>query len=178
MFRKFLALAAVACWLACGVAAAQTQTFTGVLSGSWWDPARSGEGQLITFETVGMRNVVFFAWFTYNSTGQASWLVGNVDYTPGATSITIPVFTASGARFGNDFRSGDAQTTPMGTVGLRCVSCHRLRLSFSGSQTCSLALSRLVGPLTGATCVSAPAPASATDNALRPLLAAAGQTGD
>jgi cytochrome c peroxidase len=178
MFRKSLALAAAAFWLACGIAAAQTPTFTGVLSGTWWDPARSGEGQLITFETVGTRNVVFFAWFTYNSTGQASWLVGNVDYTPGATSITIPVFTASGARFGNDFRAGDVQTTPMGTVVLQYVSCNQLRLAFSGSQTFSLTLSRLVGPLTGTTCVSAAAPPSATDNALRPLLAGAGQTGD
>ena len=178
MLRRYLALAAAAFWLACGMAAAQTQTFTGVLSGTWWDPARSGEGQLITFETVGTRNVVFFAWFTYNATGQASWLVGNVDYSPGATSITIPVFTASGARFGNDFRSGDVQTTPMGTVVLTYVSCTQLRLGFTGSQSFTLNLSRLVGPLTGTTCVSAPAAPSATDNLLRPLLAAAGQTGD
>jgi cytochrome c peroxidase len=178
MIRRYLALAAAALWLACGIAAAQTPTFTGTLSGTWWDPARSGEGQLISFESVGARNVVFFAWFTYNSTGQASWLVGNVDYTAGATSITIPVFTASGARFGNDFRSGDVLTTPMGTVVLQYVSCSQMRLTFTGSQSFTLTLSRLVGPLTGTTCVNAPAAPTATDNALRPLLAAAGQTGD
>ena len=93
MLRRSLALAAMLC-LACGIAAAQT--FSGALSGSWWDPARSGEGQFITFETVGTRNVAYFAWFTYSATGGASWLVGNADYTPGATSITMAVFTGAG----------------------------------------------------------------------------------
>jgi len=175
MLRRSLALAAVLC-LACGIAAAQT--FSGVLSGSWWDPARSGEGQFITFETVGTRNVAYVAWFTYNANGQAHWLVGNADYTPGATSISIPVFSGSGARFGDAFRSGDVQVTPAGTVVLQYVSCTQMRMTYSGSQSFTLTLSRLVGPLAGTTCVSAPVAPSATDSALRPLLAAAGHTGD
>ena len=90
--------------LAC---AAQAQTFTGSMSGAWWDPARSGEGQVITFEKVGTRNVAYFSYFTYTSQGAASWLVGSADYTPGASSIEIPVATGSGARFGGAFRSAD-----------------------------------------------------------------------
>ena len=175
MLRRSLALAAVLC-LACGIATAQT--FSGVLSGSWWDPARSGEGQFITFETVGTRNVAYFAWFTYSATGGASWLVGNADYTPGSTSISIPVFTGAGARFGDAFRSGDVQIAAAGTVVLQYVSCTQLRMTYTGPQSFTLTLSRLVGPLAGTTCVSAPVAPSATDNALRPLLSSASQTGD
>jgi len=175
MLRRSLALAAVLC-LACGIATAQT--FSGVLSGSWWDPARSGEGQFITFETVGTRNVAYFAWFTYNASGGASWLVGNADYTPGSTSISIPVFSGAGARFGDAFRSGDVQIAAAGTVVLQYVSCTQLRMTYTGAQSFTLTLSRLVGPLAGTTCVSAPVAPSATDNALRPLLSSASQTGD
>ena len=173
MLRRSLALAAMLC-LACGMAAAQT--FSGALSGSWWDPARSGEGQFITFETVGTRNVAYFAWFTYSATGGASWLVGNADYTPGATSITIPVFTGAGARFGDAFRPGDVQIAAAGNVVLQYVTCTQMRMSYSGAQSFSLTLSRLVGPLAGVPCATA-AP-TATDNALRPLLSSASQTGD
>ena len=133
---------------------AGAQTFVGQMSGSWWDPARSGEGQLINFESSGSRSVVFFAYFTYNASGQASWLVGNVDYQPGATSISIPLITGTGARFGSAFRPTDAQFPSSGTAVLEYVSCTQIRLRYTGSETFTLNLSRLVGPLIGAACPS------------------------
>ena len=57
-----------------------TPAFAGVMSGSWWNAARAGEGQFVTFETVGGRNVAYLAYFTYTATGAASWLVGNADF--------------------------------------------------------------------------------------------------
>ena len=58
---------------------AVAQTFTGAMSGSWWDASRSGEGQFITFESVGTRNVAYVAYFTYTSDGRATWHVGSAD---------------------------------------------------------------------------------------------------
>jgi cytochrome c peroxidase len=88
------------------------------------------------------------------------------------------VFSGSGARFGDAFRPGDVQIAPAGTVVLTYVSCSQVRMAYTGAQSLTLTLSRLVGPLSGTTCVSAPVAPNATDNALRPLLAGAGQTGD
>ena len=128
------------------------QTFTGSMSGAWWNPARSGEGQLVTFETVGTRHVAFFSYFTYSSQGTATWLVGNVDYEPGAMRIEIPVFTGSGARFGADFRAGDVRVAPAGTVTLEYVSCARMGLRYAGPEPFDVDLVRLIGPLNGLEC--------------------------
>jgi hypothetical protein len=62
-------------FFASGALPAIAQTFTGAMSGSWWDASRGGEGQLITFESVGTRNVVYLAYFTYTADGRATWHV-------------------------------------------------------------------------------------------------------
>src|SRR5687768_8582551 len=135
---------------------ALAQTFTGAMSGSWWDASRGGEGQFITFESVGTRNVVYLAYFTYTADGRATWHVGNVDYTAGATSISIPLVTGSGARFGSAFNAADVQVTAAGTATLEFVSCRQMRMQHSGMALITLNLSRLVGPLAGADCGDQP----------------------
>ena len=139
-----------------GALPAVAQTFTGAMSGSWWDASRSGEGQFITFESTGTRNVVYLAYFTYTPDGRATWHVGNVDYTPGATSISIPLVTGSGARFGSAFNAADVQVTAAGTATLEYVSCRQMRLQHSGMAGVTLNLTRLVGPLAGAACDDQP----------------------
>lgn len=137
----------------CGEKPPAASSFTGVVSGAWWNAGRNGEGQLISFETIGNRNVAFLAYFTYTADGAASWLVGNADYTIGSRTITIPLITGSNARFGAAFRSSDVQVASAGTATLELTSCSTLRLSYSGgSQAFTHSLTRLVGPLTGLGC--------------------------
>lgn len=158
-----------------------TSAFTGNVSGSWWNAARAGEGQFITFETVGSRNVAYVAFFTYTADGQATWLVGNADFAAGARSVAVPLVTGAGARFGAAFRSQDVSVAGAGTVTLDFQSCTGMRLSYTGTQSFSLELTRLVGPLAGIPCTAPSTPVtpeSALDTALRPLLAPAGQTGN
>jgi hypothetical protein len=155
--RRIVAAAFLALFAAFPVAA---QTFVGAMSGSWWDPSRSGEGQVITFETVGSRTVAFLAYFTYTTNGRATWQVGSADYVPGAASIQIPVFTGSGARFGAAFNAADAQVSPAGTATLEFVSCTRMRMRHSAIPGVTLELARLVGPLAGAGCGETPPAAS------------------
>ncbi|QJR12426.1 hypothetical protein DSM104443_03512 [Usitatibacter rugosus] len=131
------------------------QTFTGAMSGTWWDASRSGEGQLITFETLGTRNVATLAFFTYTADGRATWHFGNVDYTPGATSLSIPLITGEGPRFGSGYNSGDFRTSPAGTATLEFVSCTQMRMRHSAMPDVTLQLTRLVGPLVGAACGAA-----------------------
>ena len=140
----------------CGETPPAASTFTGVLSGSWWSAARGGEGQFIKFETVGSRNVASVAYFTYTSDGNATWLVGNADLPIGARSVTVPLVTGSGARFGTAFRAGDVRVAAAGSVTLTFVSCDNLRLTYAGAQSFGLELTRLVGPLVGAPCRDAP----------------------
>jgi predicted alpha/beta superfamily hydrolase len=139
-----------------GALPALAQTFTGAMSGSWWDASRAGEGQLITFETVGSRNVVYLGYFTYTADGRATWHVGNVDYTPGAASISIPLVTGSGARFGNAFDTSDVRVAAVGAATLEFVSCTQMRMRHTGMEGVTLNLTRLVGPLAGAGCGDLP----------------------
>ena len=165
---------------ACGEAAPSpvTTAFNGLMTGAWWNAARDGEGQLIAFETVGGRNVVFLAYFTYTATGRPTWLVGSADFATGATRTTIPLITGSGARFGAAFRPGDVTRLPAGSVTLDFVNCATLRLAYTGTQTFTHDLTRLVGPLTGLPCADAAQPPSAADTQLRFLLAQNGITGN
>jgi len=144
-----------------GALPAVAQTFTGAMSGSWWDASRGGEGQFITFETVGTRNVAYLAYFTYTADGRATWYVGSADYTPGAASLSIPVVTGSGARFGNAFNATDVRLTTAGTATLEFVSCKQMRMRHTGMDGVTLNLTRLVGPLAGAGCEDLP-PAAAS----------------
>lgn len=126
-------------------------------SGGWWNAARWGEGQFVTLESVGTRKVASVAYFTYTPDGRANWLVGNADYSPGASSVTIPLLTGSGPRFGAAYRAADFTSSPAGSARLDFLSCARTRLTYSGTPPFAVDLSRLVGPLTGYACSDKPA---------------------
>ncbi|MCM2327543.1 MAG: glycoside hydrolase [Lysobacter sp.] len=134
---------------------APAAAFAGPMSGHWWNAARAGEGQFVTFETVGGRNVAYLAYFTYTAEGRASWLVGSADHPAGATSITIPLVTGAGPSFGAGFRPSDFVPATGGSARLDFLSCSAMRLTYSGTQSFAFDLSRLVGPLTGHACIDA-----------------------
>ena len=125
------------------------------MSGHWWNAARAGEGQFVTFESAGTRNVAYLAYFTYTADGRASWLVGSADHPAGATSVTIPLITGSGPRFGVRVPAVGLRLHGRGAARLDLLSCSAMRLSYSGSQAFAFDLARLVGPLTGYACADA-----------------------
>jgi cytochrome c peroxidase len=143
----------VAIWLLLSAPAVLAQTFTGAMSGTWWNPVRDGEGQYIGFERIGNRNVAVLAYFTYDAEGNARWLVGSVDFAAGATRVTIPLIQAQGASFGVGFRSSDVTTISAGAATLDYLACDRIRFSYESEDGAfGFELSRLVGPLDGADC--------------------------
>ena len=159
--------------------AAAAGSFGGSMSGTWWNPQRSGEGQLLNFETVGGRNVAFLAWFTYDDQRRASWLVGSADFAANASSVTIPLVRGSGAAFGPGFASTDVVLAPAGAATVDRVSCGEMRLRYSGAVNYGVTLTRTIGPLVGeGPCVPETPAASALDQALRPLIAREGLSGD
>lgn len=132
---------------------ASADAFSGAMTGSWSAPDRRGEGQFIGFQQAGDRSFVIVAWFTYDDEGRARWLVGNVDYTPGATEISVPMITGRGARFGNAFERSDVVIDPAGQVDLEFIDCNRIGFAYQGDdQVLEYELERLIGPLSGIDC--------------------------
>lgn len=144
--------------------ALSSEAFSGAMSGSWAAPDRRGEGQFIGFQEAGDRRFVIVAWFTYDDEGRPRWLVGNVDYTPGATQIRIPMITGRGARFGSAFDREDVVLDDAGRVDLAFVDCNRIGFAYEGGgQQLDFELERLIGPLAGIDCEQPQPTASASD---------------
>lgn len=162
--------------LAMSAGLAHAQSFSGALSGAWWNAARDGEGVMLSFETVNGQNFAVVAFFTYTATGSATWMTGAASYANGATTVAIPVVTGSGARFGSAFRSTDVQRTSAGTINLDYLSCTQLRLRYVGSESLTIDLTRTLGTLTGINCTTTPAPVSAKDAPVRTIALSTGQT--
>ena len=158
--------------------AGTADTFGGTLSGSWWETTRGGEGQFITLERAGNRNVAVLAYFSYDENGAPRWLVGSVDYTGDASGLEIPLVRGAGARFGSQFSPADVITTPAGSVRLEAMGCDALRLRYTGEVSFGLDLERLVGDLVGSECTATLAAPSVLDDQLRPLLQREGLSGD
>jgi len=160
------------------LASSSASVLVGALSGGWWVPARSGEGQFLAFERVGDRRVATLIYFTYDPAGRARWLVGSADYADGAASISIPLFSGRGARFGAAFSSADVQIAPAGQVRLESLSCSQMRIRYDGNVAFGLDIKRSGGPLIGSPCTLVAPPPSTTDAALRLLIAREGLSGD
>lgn len=96
----------------------------GTLNGTYYDQARSGEGFMVDFLDLGSnRGHVFVSWYTYTDAGELLWLTGNVDVTPGAKEVSIPIVATSGGRFGPLFRAENVRRSSWGTLNIRFPSC-------------------------------------------------------
>ncbi len=155
-----------------------SQSFNGSLSGAWWHPSRSGEGQFLSVETVGQRTVASVYYFTYDADGQPTWKVGNVDIAADARQVNIPLVTGAGARFGSDFSSADVRIEQAGMARLDATGCDGLRLRFEGGKSFGLNLERLAGPLVDLPCPVPQTEMTDLDRALIDLIDENGLTGD
>ena len=90
------------------------------LTGSWFDPATSGQGFNIQFITAD-RFLVYF--YGFLDTSERFWLVG--DFTGGVavdTSLTVTMFEATGGVF-NDFDPDNVAVEEWGTLTLEFSNC-------------------------------------------------------
>lgn len=126
----------------------------GRLNGTFFDPARSGEGIMVDFFDVGTEKGVFVSWYTYDDAGNGLWLVGNATVAPNATSVDIPMILTTGGRFGPLFNAGNVRRTGWGTINLRFPNCSTTVMRYtrtSDSQTGQYTMGRL-GPASGVSC--------------------------
>jgi cytochrome c peroxidase len=148
------------------------------LTGAWWNPGRSGEGQFIAFESAGDRLVATLYYFTYDDSGAPVWMIGSSDYEPGDERFLLPLNTAEGARFGAEFDPGDVRIEPAGFATLTFSGCARARLRYNGLESFGLDLDRLAGDLAGTACERPLPEATAIDAELRSLIEQHGLSGD
>jgi hypothetical protein len=94
------------------------------LTGTWWDPDRSGEGFVLEFGGAPADGALtlFVSFYTYDSEGNQIWLAGNGPAS-GGTSITVNVIITDGAMWGDDFATADVNSTAWGTATFDFPTC-------------------------------------------------------
>jgi hypothetical protein len=94
------------------------------LSGSYFDPERSGEGIQIAIEAAG--GLASLAWYTYRD-GRQMWAAGAGTIENGRLRITDAVM-AAGADFGRRFDPADVERTRFGEFELQWLDCNRVEV--------------------------------------------------
>jgi len=118
-------------------------------TGTWYDPAQSGQG---IFIEVLPGNLLLAYWFTFSPEGQQAWF-GGVGTIVGNTA-TISATRTTGARFIPEFRPADAIRADWGELRLSFSDCQNGRVDYSsiaGFGSGSMSLKRLSQP-SGLTC--------------------------
>jgi len=106
--------------------------------GTYYDPARDGEGVIVT-QLMGTANEtnpfnrLVVLWFTFDPNGNAAWLYGDATGHDGEFAVQFqrPV----GARFGAAFDPNAVQRVPWGTGSIRFnTGCDNLTLDYASTQ--------------------------------------------
>ena len=87
-------------------------------SGSWYDPAHTGEGYTLQWMS---RDEAVLIWFSYDPDGNQYWMIGTGTYQDGR--IEFPVLQSTqGGRFGGGFDPDDVVFTDWGALTLE-IDC-------------------------------------------------------
>jgi hypothetical protein len=105
-----------------------------LLSGTWYNPATSGQGFL--FDINPLQHSLFIAWYTYAANGQQiggaqsqRWYSIQGSYTAGVSSYdNIAIFETDGGAFN---QSVPVTTTQVGTANLDFQNCSAATLSYT-----------------------------------------------
>jgi N-acetylneuraminic acid mutarotase len=105
------------------------------VSGSWYDPARSGEGIVLQFLPDGR---ALATWFTYpaandNTPGnEQAWLITDGSVVEGSTIKFARVLQPQGGIFGDAFDPSRITATLWGTMELEFRDCNTMTLRYTG----------------------------------------------
>jgi hypothetical protein len=104
------------------------------LSGTWYDPATSGQG--FVFDIDPTAHALFAAWYTYATNGQQiggpaseHWFTLQSGFTPGSGTVTnVPIYQTNGGVF--DQPTG-VTTAPVGAATIVFHNCNSATLSYA-----------------------------------------------
>ncbi len=113
----------------CGLAPLPPIGEEALLSGSWYDPAHSGEGYIVEV-LAGNRVVVF--WFSFDPEGKQRWFFDAGEIRDGKL-VFDDMLTASGGVFGPAFDPDSVEFKPWGTLELD-LDCENGTATYNSSE--------------------------------------------
>jgi hypothetical protein len=108
---------------------------TGYLTGSYFDPARSGEGMLLEIAEVGATRLAVVSWYTFDNDGFPLWLIGAAPIDGAATSSTIQLASKGGGGFAGQFDPSELVDLPWGQITITFPTCSTLRFTYQASHS-------------------------------------------
>lgn len=102
------------------------------LSGSWFDPARSGEGFVLQVLPDG-KALVF--WFTYppaGMSGEQAWLIAQDGRVEGSRLVFSEVLRPVGGKFGAGFDESAIRREPWGSLSFEFQDCGQATVHYQG----------------------------------------------
>jgi len=126
------------------------------LSGTWYDPATSGQGFIIGVNPTDAQ--IFLSWYTYAGDAEEQgvsgqrWFTAQGPYAVGSTSMDLDVYSSTGGTF--DSSDTAVTTEPVGTATLTYMNCSAATLDYDftsgelSGQSGVITLTRLGMPLT------------------------------
>jgi hypothetical protein len=98
-------------------------------SGSFFDPARSGEGVFVEVLDDGRAVVIFY---TYTPDGKQFWFISSDAQINGNTITANMVYPASSTGFGSQFNADEIDLQPWGTVTLEYLpGCDQVTVTYN-----------------------------------------------
>jgi hypothetical protein len=101
-------------------------------SGTWYNPATSGQGFVFDVDPVTNGGYFFGGWF-YRSSGGMSWLTLQGPFAISATEADIPFYCAPLGEFDSSERSG-SKAVQCGTAHIQFETCSTATLTYTFNQ--------------------------------------------
>ncbi len=139
----------------CADQQAAAGTVDGSFSGTWFNPARDGEGFFLELNQSPDNTAdaqLILAWFTYrpDGSGRPAWIVGSGSTDSNGTLRVSNARIASGTGFGPRFDPDEINRTPWGEILIDFDDCSNARIRYNGPPdwgSGELQSRRLTGPL-------------------------------
>jgi len=131
------------------------QSMAGVLSGSWYDPARDGEGLVFEFAQNNSGPIATGYWFTHRD-GQPYWMIGTSEYEREENALDLEFLEVSGTGFGDNFDPSAVRTKPWGHGSFSFINCSNALAGWKAlnGEEGELSLKRITLSLDGVECES------------------------
>jgi streptogramin lyase len=126
----------------------------GYMSGSWYDPAQSGQGFQLEF--TDQANTAVAVWYTYAPDGSGqNWIYAQGSYDSTTNSVTLPAVLVTGSAFPPNFNASNLNKTPWGSITFTFTDCSTGTASWNstlpGYGSGSMPINRLTR-IKGTTC--------------------------